>query len=194
MAHWAREREAGMADRWFEFAGGTAGPWRVVGMTAPAGQPLAAVERVDVRPVTLDSPRVAAGFGLRGFTSNERYVAAGERAALQARQAGLGRSEARSAALIPIRKSAAWWALAQDERRAIMEEQSHHIAIGMDYLPAIARKLYHCRDIGEPFDFLTWFEFAPEHAGAFDDLLTRLRASAEWAYVDHEVDIRLERG
>src|SRR5438477_5729245 len=28
----------------------------------------------------------------------------------------------------PIRKSAAWWALAQDERRAVLEERSHHIA------------------------------------------------------------------
>ena len=35
--------------------------------------------------------------------------------------------------LIPIRKNEAWWALAQDERRAIFEERSHHIAIGLEY-------------------------------------------------------------
>ena len=83
--------------------------------------------------------------------------------------------------------------LAQDERRAILEEQSHHIAIGLEYLPAIARRLYHCRDLDEPFDFLTWFEFAPQNTGAFDDLVARLRASPEWTYIEHEVDIRLER-
>lgn len=97
------------------------------------------------------------------------------------------------AALIPIRKTADWWALAQDERRAIFEEQSHHTAIGMDYLPAIARKLYHARDLGEPFDFLTWFEFAPEHEAAFEALVARLRATREWTYVDREIDIRLVR-
>ncbi len=79
----------------------------------------------------------------------------------------------------------------QDERRAIFEEQSHHTAIGLDYLPAIARRLHHCRDLGEPFDFLTWFEFAPEHKSTFNELLTRLRASKEWAYVEREVEIQL---
>ena len=64
----------------------------------------------------------------------------------------------------------------------------------MPYLPAIARKLHHCRDIGEPFDFLTWFEYAPEHADAFEQLVKTLRASLEWTYVDREVDIRLARG
>ena len=43
----------------------------------------------------------------------------------------------------------------------------------------------------EPFDFLTWFEFAPEHTTAFNQLLARLRATKEWAYVEREVDIRL---
>lgn len=65
----------------------------------------------------------------------------------------------------------------------------------MKYLPAIARRLHHCRDLGEPqpFDFLTWFEFASEAAPAFDDLLAALRSTPEWTYVDWEVDIRLLR-
>ena len=95
--------------------------------------------------------------------------------------------------LIPIRKSAAWWALAQDERRAVFEERSGHNAIGMDYLPAVARKLYHSRDLGEPFDFLTWFEFAESDTAAFDDLLARLRATEEWRYVEAESEVRLVR-
>ena len=45
--------------------------------------------------------------------------------------------------------------------------------------------------LGEPFDFLTWFEFAPEHTDVFDELLVKLRASEEWKYVEREVDIRL---
>jgi hypothetical protein len=63
----------------------------------------------------------------------------------------------------------------------------------MPYLPAVARRLHHARDLGEPFDFLTWFEFAPSHAPAFDALLAELRASEEWRFVEREVEIRLIR-
>ena len=108
-------------------------------------------------------------------------------------QAPLGRAEACCAALIPLRKSAAWWALAQDERRAIFENASHHTQIGLRYLPAISRQLYHCRDLGGPFDFLTWFEFDSAHTAAFEDLIGALRQTEEWQYVDREIDIRLSR-
>ncbi len=63
----------------------------------------------------------------------------------------------------------------------------------MKYLPAIARRLHHCRDLGEPFDFLTWFEYAPKHSEAFEELVGRLRETEEWVYVEREVDIRLTR-
>jgi hypothetical protein len=53
--------------------------------------------------------------------------------------------------------------------------------------------LPHCRDLGEPFDFLTWFEFAPDHTKAFDELLLRMRISKECEYVEREVEVRLER-
>jgi len=76
----------------------------------------------------------------------------------------------------------------------VFEGQSQHTAIGLEYLPAIARQLYHCRDLGEPFDFLTWFEYAPEHADAFEALVARLRGTREWSYVEREVDIRLQLG
>jgi len=97
------------------------------------------------------------------------------------------------AALIPIRKTAAWWNLTQEERRNIFEEKSHHIAEGIRYLPSVARQLYHSRDIGEPFDFLTWFEYAPQHSEAFEELARTLRKTEEWRYVDREIDIRLVR-
>jgi hypothetical protein len=63
----------------------------------------------------------------------------------------------------------------------------------MQYLPAVARRLYHGRDLGEPFDFLTWFEYAPRDARAFEELVSRLRATPEWDYVEREIDIRLAR-
>jgi chlorite dismutase len=128
---------------------------------------------------------------LRGVVSNERYVTREEREGLKAVQEGLGRPAATRAALIPIRKVPAWWDLAQDERRAILEEQSQHIRIGMRALPAIARRLHHSRDLGEPFDFLTWFEYAPGDSAAFEDLVGKLRATEEWRYVEREIDFRL---
>jgi chlorite dismutase len=126
-------------------------------------------------------------------TSNARYTTEAERIELTTRQPGLGRPEAGRAALIPIRKSEAWWDLAQDDRRAIFEERSRHIETGLMYLPAVARRLYHCRDLGEPFDFLTWFEYAPADAAGFEELVRKLRETEEWSYVQREVDIRLTR-
>ena len=95
----------------------------------------------------------------------------------------------------PDKKSDAWWSLTQDERRDVLELQSRHIEIGLKYLPPIARRLHHCRDLGvvQPFDFLTWFEFAPAHESLFADLLQALRATPEWRYVEREMEVRLER-
>jgi hypothetical protein len=57
----------------------------------------------------------------------------------------------------------------------------------------VARRLLHGRDLSEPFDFLTWFEYAPEHAHAFEELVHRLRETEEWTYIEREIDIRLHR-
>ena len=163
-------------------------------MEAVAGDGLPAAERVAViEATTMPSTPTDGRWVLRGVTSNTRYTDRRELDALVAVQQGLARPQATRAALIPIRKTEAWWALAQDERRAILEERSRHIAVGLEYLPAVARRLHHSRELGEPFDFLTWFEFAPEHAGAFEELVRRLRATEEWRCVDREVDIRLSR-
>ncbi len=177
--------------RLFTFNGSSSGSWRVRSQVAYLGQPIATVACVSVHSGATAAP--ADGWSFRGITSNDRYVARTEKRELAERQEGLGRPEATYAALIPIRKSAAWWAMTQDERRAVFEEQSKHMRIGMKYLPPIARRLHHCRDLGEPeaFDFLTWFEYHPTHESAFDELLMELRATPEWQYVDHEIDIRL---
>ena len=175
------------------FAAGSTGPWRIDRLAAVSGAGLPSAALLAVYEGASGVRAESAVWALRGTTSNTRYTNRAEVTALEARQEGLGRGAARKAALIPIRKTEAWWALAQDERRAIFEEQSRHIAIGRAYLPAIARRLHHSRELAEPFDFLTWFEYAPEHAGYFEELVDRLRASEEWRYVEREVDIRLTR-
>jgi hypothetical protein len=181
-----------MNTRLFSFTGGESGPWQVLDTRAIIGEPLAPAPRLDVVNGSLTAPTGAAWL-LRGITSNERYVIRSEKNQLLAKQAGIGRPEATCATLIPIRKTAAWWALTQDERRQIFEETSRHTEIGLNYLPAIARRLHHCRDLAEPepFDFLTWFEYAPADTSAFDDLLAALRATEEWRYIDREVEIRV---
>ena len=173
------------------FSAGTSGLWHIDAITAVIGDVLPVADKLSVQEGS--PPPDGAQWTLRGTTGHARYTARNEMDALGARQQGLARPLATQAALIPIRKTEAWWVLAQDERRAIMEERSHHIRIGMDYLPAVARRLHHSRELGEPFDFLTWFEFAPDHTAAFDEMLERLRATEEWSYVEREVDIRLSR-
>ncbi|MGB8697808.1 MAG: chlorite dismutase family protein [Thermosynechococcaceae cyanobacterium] len=177
----------------YSFIGGTKGPWHVVEVRSILGPSLDLVKRLNVVNDAVTELPLDSTWMLQSFASNIRYSMGHELAALRAIQPVLNRAEAVSAVLIPIKKSPEWWEMAQDERRAIFEEESHHTSVGLEYLPGVARRLLHCRDLGEPFDFLTWFEFAPEHTQAFDELLLRLRASKEWEYVEREVEVRLER-
>jgi chlorite dismutase len=99
--------------------------------------------------------------------------------------------------VIPIRKSAAWWALAQDERNAHFRKQGDqigHTAIGAKYVERIYRKLYHTRYAVETtdHDFITYFEFDRSHTDDFKSLLANLRdrkKNPEWKYVDREYEI-----
>ncbi len=184
----------GRTNEWMaNFVGGSKGSWRVIRIEAVSGPPLERVERLAVHAGIRPTLPKGARWCLRGVTSNERYTERTEHDELSAHQEGLGRPQATRAALIPITKTTAWWDLAQDERRMIFEERSSHIRTGLKYLPAVARRLYHSRDLGEPFDFLTWFEYAPADAVAFEELVGTLRRSEEWRYVEREVDIRLAR-
>ena len=177
------------------FVAGRTGRWRVTDQAAVRGAPLPDAAALDV----VAAPRTAAAvpvqgavWALHGVTGHERYTTRQERDLLDRRAAPLGRAEASVAVLVPVLKSDAWWALAQDERRAVLE-QSRHVPLGLAALPAVARRLHHSRDLGEPFDFLTWFELAPRHVPLFDELLAALRATPEWTWVDREVEVRLER-
>ena len=174
------------------FAGGNVGSWEVERITAIRGEELPKVERLAV--IEGEASRgLDAVWTLRGVTGPDHYVTELERQALIQRQESLGRPGSSFAAMIPIRKSATWWGLPQRERRAIFEERSHHVAGTLAYLPRIARRLHHGRALGEPFDFVTWFEFAPADKAAFDELVAMLRATEEWNYVEREVDVRLSR-
>jgi hypothetical protein len=179
------------------FRGGDAGTWRIRSVSGVVGESLPAAERLAVvegsARATSSSSSSYVAWTLVGVVGHERYVERREHDELARRSPRLGRPEATRAALIPIRKSEEWWALSQDDRRRVFEEQSRHIATGLKYLPSVARRLHHCRDLGGPFDFLTWFEFAPADEAGFDELVAMLRATDEWAFVDREVDIRAER-
>ena len=169
------------------FRGGQSGLWLVTALSAPAGEPLPPVRSLSVvHSAAIALPLLPSqnSWRLAGVASHGRYVERPEKERLAEVPAMLGRVQSTCAALIPIRKSPAWWELTQEERRHIFEEKSRHIAASLKYLPMIARQLYHCRDLGEPFDFLTWFEFAPEHTVLFEDLLGILRGSEEWTYIE----------
>jgi len=180
--------------RLWQFAGGASGQFAVTSVRAIVGEGLPTVARLAVTngEGAFESEPV---FCFRGVTSNERYLTRPEKTELVAVQQPIGRSTALFGALIPIKKSQAWWDLSQDERRAIFEERSAHIQIGRRALPHVARRLHHCRDLGgaEPFDFLTWFDFSADDEGRFDELLAALRNTEEWRYVEREVEIRVSR-
>jgi chlorite dismutase len=169
------------------FRGGNSGAWRVTGFAAVRGaslSPTPALSVVHSLSIALPIMPSPTSWRLAGVASHLRYTERDEKKRLDAVRAEIGRPEATYAALIPIKKSATWWELTQEERRQIFEDRSHHIAASLKY---------HCRDLGEPFDFLTWFEYAPADADTFEELVRTLRATEEWRYVEREVDIRMER-
>lgn len=174
------------------FVGGASGPWHVLRVQPVIGPGLPSVARLRM----VEGPITGEPVGewtLHGVVSNLRYTTAAEASALGAIQSGLGRPEADRAALIPLCKSAEWWRMAQDERRAVIEEKSGHITLGLKHVGAIARRLHHGREISAEFDFLTWFEYPAAASDDFEALVAQLRASAEWDWVEREVDIRLAR-
>ena len=177
----------------YTFIGGNDGQWSVTSSESIKGPALETVKTIKVINAPFSQVQDQGNWMLRGFTSNLRYAEKDEVNQLKLIQEGLGRSASVCGALIALKKNAEWWSLCQDERRAIFEEQSHHTKIGMAYLPEIARQLHHSRDLGEPFDFITWFEYSPENTNRFDDLLAELRETREWQYIEREMDIRLEK-
>ncbi len=176
------------------FIGSNMGEWKVLSINTILGQSIVVADKVSV--IKRNSNTVYSEnskWELNAFISNLRYTSKEEKIELNQKSIGLGRPEFNYAALIPIKKSEDWWALAQDERRRIFEEDSHHIRTSAKYLSVISRQLHHCKDLGEEFDFLTWFEFSWELTYYFDEFCKILRETEEWKYVTPEIDIRLEK-
>lgn len=188
------EPAAAVNPRLYTYVGGKTGRWAVTSAKTIVGDPLPPVERIDMIHGDVAALPADGKWILRGVNTNERYSTRAEKTQISI-QLPLGRPDANYGAFIPIRKNAKWWAMTQDERRALFQERSKHISIGFKYLPGIARRLNHCRDVSdnEPFDFLTIFDYPKKDASAFDDLMAELRATEEWKYVDREFDIRLIR-
>ncbi|MEO8100068.1 MAG: chlorite dismutase family protein [Acidobacteriota bacterium] len=131
--------------------------------------------------------------GLRGVVQHLHYTTADQRTDLAARsQTELPAGET-TAVLIPIRKSPEWWQMAHDQRGHHFHGDAGHTAIGFPYADKIFRRLYHARYLGSRFDFLTYFEFPPEHEAAFRALLAELRATKEWSYVEEEYEVWMRK-
>ncbi|OAI47969.1 hypothetical protein AYO44_08240 [Planctomycetaceae bacterium SCGC AG-212-F19] len=132
----------------------------------------------------------------RGVPQHLEYMSKAQREELKSRPE-FPASKDTIAVVIPIRKSAAWWALAHDERMAYFQKTADHkghTALGTPYVDRIHRKLYHTRYAVETtgHDFITYFEFQREHEADFKRLLAALRdvkQNPEWNFVDREYEI-----
>src|SRR2546429_7636800 len=112
------------------FVGSSVGSWRVLRVDPVSGLPLVWISRLEVTEEEAQQP--IRGWVLTGVTSFERYVTRAERSLLEGRQESLGRPSATRAALIPIRKSAAWWDLPHDKRRTDIADVFHPIRTVID--------------------------------------------------------------
>ena len=82
------------------------------------------------------------------------------------------------AIVIPVRKTAEWWTLPDDDRLAKMRE---HIEVSLPYLDRIRRQLYHASGLAE-YEFVTYFE--TNDLEAFIDLYRDLESISEYRYVE----------
>jgi hypothetical protein len=124
-------------------------------------------------------------------TSNLCYTTRDEKERLSAIQPALGRAGAGRAALIPLKKArcGGTW---RRTNAAGSSKTSRATRLSICVISPRSRAGCIIPVIsGKPFDFITWFDYAPEHERDFDALLAELRASEEWTYVEREIDIRL---
>jgi len=103
----------------------------------------------------------------------------------------------RNAIIIPVRKTAEWWALDPIDRHAYFypSRNGHgdvrgHARAAEAGISLLYRKIYHHPDgpgIGGQYDFIAYFECADEHLGALDEVRRNLRnvdQNPEWKYVE----------
>lgn len=161
------------------FVAGPSGMWRMDGIVAPHGDALPPAARLAVLEGT-DAGGPGSRWVLRGSATDDHDEGQ-----------PLGRPEARLGALLAVRKSPSWWDMASEERLRVLGDRGSDLELAAH--PSISRRLYRSRDLGEPFDFLVWFEFVPDDEAAFEELLGLLRTSDEWSFVEREVDVRVTR-
>src|SRR5690242_8678474 len=100
--------------------GGQSGAWRAPRLAPGKGASLArppARSSIYAASIALPILPSLTSWRLAGVASHVRYTERAEKSQLIEAQAPLGRPDATCAALIPIKKSAAWWELTQEERR-----------------------------------------------------------------------------
>jgi len=166
------------------------------GVDVKAGSTIVRVETAARLPQAADAkiPTLL----LQGVPQHLQYTSKEQRDDLVKRsRAELPPSKDTVAVIIPIRKTAAWWALPHDERQAHFQKKGDkigHTAIGAKYAGEIYRKLYHTRYAVETtdHDFVTYFEFERSRTEDFQSLLKQLRDpehNPEWNFVDREYEI-----
>lgn len=174
------------AETLFNYVGGLSGEWRITNVVNHSGSALKPASHLSITNGHLTRVPAGTSWVLRGVVNSTRYVTREERI-----DRSLYSDAGTRAALIPTRKSQGWWNLAKADRRDLVEERSRRISDGFGFIPAIARRFQYSRELGAPFDFVTWFEYDVEDASIFDELLNVLRTSEEWNYVEREIEIRL---
>lgn len=113
---------------------------------------------------------------LHGLSKKTTYVP-GFTESMKAEAQGNGESGARPYAIvIPIQKDAAWWALDQAARTALMQE---HMQAALPYLKTVKRKLYHSTGLDD-VDFITYFE--TETLEDFQNLVRALQQVKEFRH------------
>ena len=176
--------------------GGRVNRYRVDAVNPRTGVPIAGVvPGANLVRVEAPGPQplLGRGFSAVGVVQHVLYTDAETRKALADVSAA---ERGPCAVLIPIAKSDAWWAMAQDQRAAFFRrapDRPGHVDIGTRYAAAIFRRLYQARyQAGSEWDFLTYFELAEEDTDGFRKLLAELRDPAlnpEWQFVERETEI-----
>ena len=175
------------------YIGGNSGTWRITNAVTHSGEALKPATHVEIVNGRLTRLPAKSAWALRAVVSTTRYITREEPRHSESLRSAWQNTDSSSAALLLGRKSAAWRSLDQVQRREMLEARSKQIATRLRFLPAIARRLCFRRDLGDPFDFVVWFEFCARDTAVFDDLVAAMRSSEEWLYVEREIDIRLTR-
>ncbi len=115
---------------------------------------------------------------LVGITKSLNYIDKKQSPSLNAglKSATYSAAPPRYFLVVPVKKSAEWWNMSQEERVTKMEE---HTAPTLAYLVNVKRKLYHSTGIDDT-DFITYFE--TDDLKAFNNLMISLASVPENLY------------